>query len=49
MKKQYINPTMEVVEMKMHSQLMAGSKNASVSESEQSNESALGREYEWDE
>lgn len=30
MKKEYINPTMEVVEMKMRSQLMAGSLTGNV-------------------
>ena len=30
MKKEYINPTMEVVEMKMRSQLMAGSLTGTV-------------------
>lgn len=34
MKKEYINPTMEVVEMKMRSQLMAGSLKDTISTEE---------------
>ena len=47
MKKQYINPTMDVVAMKMQQSLMAGSLNATISGS-QANSDALGRESDFD-
>ncbi|MBQ8656047.1 MAG: hypothetical protein IJ527_03185 [Prevotella sp.] len=47
MKKQYINPTMDVVAMKMQQSLMAGSMKVTVSGS-QSNEESLGRGADFD-
>jgi len=47
MKKTYINPNIEVIKMKMTQHLLDGSINASISGT-QSNESALGHEFDFD-
>ena len=44
MKKKYINPSMEVVEI-MSQQILAGSVNAVIDDNTQGNGGALGREF----
>lgn len=47
MKKIYIAPEMEVVEIEMNVGLLAGSVSAPVSDDEQSNEDALSPAFVW--
>ena len=47
MKKQYINPAIEVVEMKMEQCLLEGSQKLTIS-GNQKNEDALGRGVDFD-
>ena len=47
MKKIYISPKMDVIELKDQQMLLAGSVNAPVSDETQSNENALAPEYIW--
>ena len=51
MKKTYINPTMEVVKLQMHQQMLAGSPIQSSDSADvtgDGNYNSLGREYDFD-
>lgn len=51
MKKTYINPTMEVVKLQMHQQMLAGSTLQSSDPADvngDGNYNTLGREYDFD-
>lgn len=47
MKKTYINPTLEIVKLNMHQQMLAGSKEAAIQGS-QDNSYALGHDDDFD-
>ena len=48
MKKTYINPTLEIVKMNMHQQMLSGSKEAAIQSSTQDNSAALGHDDDFD-
>ena len=47
MKKTYINPEIEIIKIASQHQMLAGSVDAELNETPQSDDDALGREIDW--